>query len=222
MLTTDIHDSDLSLYDRLKNEILFGTYEPGQKLKVEELKKQFGVGPNAVREALVKLAAQGLVIAEDQKGFRIPPGGLQELQDLSRIRTLLENEGVGASIELGDLEWEGKVAAATHKLNQIEQRMLTDQSLVEQWTRYDQEFHLALMSACGSKRLLKMYADLFTQYRQFVVRELKTHGFRGQEIISEHLTISEAALARDKDKCLALLQEHSHTYLNRQFRQEAH
>ncbi|WP_428239989.1 GntR family transcriptional regulator [Gynuella sp.] len=214
-MLTDIQNHDLSLYEQLKNEVLFGTYEPGQKMKVEELKKQFGVGPNAVREALVKLAAQGLIIAEDQKGFRIPPGDMDELQDLSRIRALLENEGVGHSIDHGDLEWEGKVAAATHKLNQIEQLMLNDQTMVKQWTRYDQEFHLALMSACGSRLLLKMYADLFTRYRQYVFRELKTYGFRGQQIIDEHSAISQAALARDKARCLDLLLQHNHAYLSR-------
>lgn len=204
------------LYGRIKHELLFGEYQPGDKLKVEAIKKQFSVGTNAVREALVKLTADGLVAAEDQKGFRVAAAGLSELRDLTRMRELLEIDGVGRSIDHGDLEWEGRVAAALRKLNRIEAEMLKGGPRVEEWTAYDMEFHIALMSACGSTLHLRIYKDQFIKFRQFVVRELKTHGFRGQDIIDEHMGIGEAALARDKDACLARLRQHTNTYLNRQ------
>lgn len=215
-------DEDLPLYEQLRNALIYGSYEPGQKLKIDLLKRDFSAGQNAIREALVRLSVEGLVIAEDQKGFRVAPAGLDELKDLAYMRNLLEAEAVGRSIDEGDLEWEGRVAAAMRKLNRTEEALLDNDASVELWTRYDQEFHLALMSACGSKMMIRTYQDLFLKYRQYVVRELKTQGFRGREIIAEHLAIGEAALARDKDKCLALLSEHANTYLNRQLKQERH
>jgi len=207
---------DAGLHGRIKHEILFGAYEPGDKLKVDAIRKQFSSGANAVREALVKLAAEGLVVAEDQKGFRVASTGLGELRDLTRMRELLEIDGVGRSIDNGDLEWEGRVAAALRKLSRIEAEMLKGASRVEEWTAYDMEFHLALMSACGSALHLRIYRGQFVNFRQFVVRELKTQGFRGQNLIAEHMEIGEAALARDKDTCLARLRQHINTYLNRQ------
>lgn len=215
-------DEDLPLYEQLRNALIYGSYEPGQKLKIDLLKRDFSAGQNAIREALVRLSVEGLVIAEDQKGFRVAPAGLDELKDLAYMRNLLEAEAVGRSIDVGDLEWEGRVAAAMRKLNRTEEALLNNETSVELWTRYDQEFHLALMSACGSKLMIRTYQDLFLKYRQYVVRELKTQGFRGREIIAEHLAIGEAALARDKEKCLALLSEHANTYLNRQLKQERH
>lgn len=204
------------LYGRIKHELLFGEYGPGDKLKVEAIRKRFSVGANAVREALVKLTADGLVVAQDQKGFRVAAAGLGELRDLTRMRELLEIDGVGRSIDEGDLEWEGRVAAALRKLTRIEAEMLKGAARVEEWTVYDMEFHIALMSACGSALHLRIYKDQFIKFRQFVVRELKTHGFRGQDIIAEHIGIGEAALARDKEACLARLRRHVNTYLNRQ------
>ncbi|MDB2449015.1 FCD domain-containing protein [bacterium] len=215
-------DEELPLYEQLRNALIYGSYEPGQKLKIDLLKRDFSAGQNAIREALVRLSVEGLVIAEDQKGFRVAPAGLDELKDLAYMRDLLEAEAVGRSIDVGDLEWEGRVAAALRKLNRTEEALLNNDASVELWTRYDQEFHLALMSACGSKLMIRTYQDLFLKYRQYVVRELKTQGFRGREIIAEHLAIGEAALARDKEKCLALLHEHANTYLNRQLKQERH
>lgn len=203
------------LYNQIKHEILFGHFEPGQKLKIDSIKSQFSAGPNAIREALVRLSAEGLVVSEDQKGFRVAPAGLAELQELTRMRDLLEQDGVGRSIDVGDLEWEGRIAAALRKLNRVEEQMLQDSTLLEQWTIYDMEFHVALMSACGSNLHIRMYEDIFLKFRQFVVRELKTNGFRGEEIINEHQAIGEAALSRDKDTCLRLLSEHTNTYLNR-------
>lgn len=213
---------DLPLYEQLRDALIYGQYEPGQKLKIDALKREFSAGQNAIREALVRLSVEGLVVAEDQKGFRVAPAGLEELQDLAYMRNLLEAEGVGRSIDEGDLEWEGRVAAAMRKLNRIEESLLNGDSRIELWTHYDLEFHLALMSACGSPLMLRTYKDLFLKYRQFVVRELKTYGFRGQEIIDEHLTIGEAALSRQKDHCLALLRDHANTYLNRQRHKERH
>jgi len=215
-------DAELPLYEQMRNALIYGSYEPGQKLKIDVLKREFSAGQNAIREALVRLSVEGLVVAEDQKGFRVAPAGLDELKDLAYMRNLLETEAVGRSIEVGDLEWEGRVAAAMRKLHRTEEALLNKQTSVELWTRYDQEFHLALMSACGSKLMIRTYQDLFLKYRQYVVRELKTQGFRGREIIAEHLAIGEAALARDKERCLALLREHANTYLDRQLKQERH
>lgn len=207
--------SENNLYEQIRNALIFGEYEPGQKLKIDELKRQFSAGQNAIREALVRLSVEGLVLAEDQKGFRIPPAGLVELEDLSYMRSVLEREAVGLSIERGDLEWEGRVAAAMRKLNQTELALLDDNAQIENWTYYDLEFHLALMSGCGSPTLLRTYKDLYLKYRQFIVRELKTHGFRGRKIIDEHLAIGDAALRRDKDACLSQLKDHAYSYFNR-------
>ncbi|MFG1495483.1 GntR family transcriptional regulator [Saccharospirillum sp. HFRX-1] len=216
------NEAELPLYEQMRNALIYGSYEPGQKLKIDVLKREFSAGQNAIREALVRLSVEGLVVAEDQKGFRVAPAGLDELKDLAYMRNLLESEAVGRSIEVGDLEWEGRVAAAMRKLHRTEEALLNNETSVELWTRYDQEFHLALMSACGSKLMIRTYQDLFLKYRQYVVRELKTQGFRGREIIAEHLAIGEAALARDKEGCLALLREHANTYLDRQLKQERH
>lgn len=220
--TPFVIDEDLPLHEQLRNALIYGSYEPGQKLKIDVLKREFSAGQNAIREALVRLSVEGLVEAEDQKGFRVAPAGLEQLKDLAYMRNLLEAEAVGRSIDEGDLEWEGRVAAAMRKLNRTEEALLNNEASVELWTRYDQEFHLALMSACGSKLMIRTYQDLFLKYRQYVVRELKTQGFRGRDIIAEHLAIGEAALARDKQHCLALLRDHANTYLNRQLKQERH
>ena len=142
--------------------------------------------------------------------------------DLSYLRNVLEKDAVGRSIDEGDLEWEGRVAAAMRKLNRTEKELLNDNSLIQTWTTYDLEFHLALMSGCQSKLLLRTYKDLYLKYRQFIVRELKTNGFRGQKIIDEHQAIGNAALDRDKETCLSLLTDHAYSYANRLGQKDAH
>ena len=133
------------------------------------------------------------------------------------MRLLLECDGLTASMKNGDVEWEARVAGAHHKLAAIEKKMVVEQSreLTVRWSQYDREFHQALISACGSDLHLRLHREIFDQFRRYVVIELKTHGFRGQEIIDEHRELCELALARDADAAIARLTDHIETYRHR-------
>ena len=94
------------------------------------------------------------------------------------LRILLEVEGLKRSIETGDLEWEGRLVAALHKLTQVEQRILDgdDDDLVA-WSSYDYGFHHALISSCGSNVHMRTHRTVFDQLRRYIVIECNTHGF---------------------------------------------
>ena len=63
-----------------------GRYAPGSKLRMETLKETYGGSVNVLRENLVRLSAEGLVEAEDQKGFRVASLTPDRLRDLTRLR----------------------------------------------------------------------------------------------------------------------------------------
>jgi len=62
-----------AIFGAIRGEIISGSLEPGKLIGIKALQVRFRVGMSAVREALCQLAADGLVIAEDQRGFQ---GGL--------------------------------------------------------------------------------------------------------------------------------------------------
>lgn len=203
----------MAVYDDLRKDILTGSYEPGSKLKIELLKQRYGAGVNLIRESLARLTSEGLVSAQDQKGFRVADISSQRFGDLTRMRIMLEIDGATHSIKRGDLDWETNLVAAHHKLVHVEEKMSADEtSNIYTWHQYDWEFHAALISACGSELHRKYHRQVFDQFRQYLLLELKTHGFRGNNIIDEHEAILTAALNRDVDACANALEKHLNVY----------
>jgi DNA-binding GntR family transcriptional regulator len=193
-------------YQRIRSDILFGRIAPGQKLKLDRMKTEYGVGISTLRELLSRLAAEGLVLAEGQRGFEVPPVTAQNLRELSDLRLLLESHALTASFAAGDMEWEGRVVAAHHKLEATERQMLAgDRLRTEAWTRYDCEFHQALISACGSSELMAAHASAFDRYLRYL---MIAFCFRGSVAADEHRALRDCALARDSRAAVEVLRSH--------------
>jgi DNA-binding GntR family transcriptional regulator len=195
-----------STYQRIKRDIIFGALEPGSKLKLEGLRQRYSASMSTLRETLNRLASEGFVDAQDQRGFFVAPVSQEDLIEIANLRVLLECHALRLSIDNGDTDWEGNLVAAHHKLHLMEQKMLGgDDSHKEDWKRYDWEFHKAMIQACGSQNLLSLHAVLFDKYLRYQMLVL-TH--RGEEAVREHRDMFEAALARDVDLASAILKTH--------------
>ena len=94
-----------AVQERLRADILSTRLLPGQKLHIAGLAKQFSVSLAAVREALSRLVADGLVQASDQRGFRVSPVSPADLRDVTQTRVDIEGLALRRSIERGDQEW---------------------------------------------------------------------------------------------------------------------
>ncbi len=75
-----------SVYDRLHEDILTGDLKPGQKLRLKELIEKYHTGNSPLREALNRLSAKGVVVREENRGFRVPPAEEKELAELTKTR----------------------------------------------------------------------------------------------------------------------------------------
>ncbi|WP_306045438.1 GntR family transcriptional regulator [Nioella sp. MMSF_3534] len=193
-------------YDAIKRDIIFGRLAPGSKLKLEPLKSRYAASVSTLRETLNRLASEGFVAAEEQRGFFVTPVSREDLIEIADLRVLLECSALKVSIENGDADWEGNLVAAHHKLHLMEKQMLSgDETNKEQWKRYDWEFHLAMIQACNSRNLLSLHATLFDKYLRYQMLVL-TH--RGEIAAQEHRAMFEAALARDAAKAQAILETH--------------
>ena len=93
-----------AVQERLRADILSTRLLPGQKLHIAGLAKQFSVSLAAVREALSRLVADGLVQASDQRGFRVSPVSPADLRDVTQTRVDIEGLALRRSIEHGDAD----------------------------------------------------------------------------------------------------------------------
>jgi DNA-binding GntR family transcriptional regulator len=182
-------------YRRVRTDIIFGRLPPGQKLTLERMKEAYGTSVSTLREILNRLASESLVKAEGAKGFEVMPTSAENLRQVASMRQLLECHALKESFESGDMEWEGRVVAAHHKLAQMEKRMATgERSDAQTWKRYDWEFHHALISACGSQVLLDTHALIYDRYLRY---QMLAAVYRGEAASGEHRTLLDSALARD-------------------------
>ena len=182
-------------YRRVRADIVYGRLVPGQKLTLERMRDAYGSAVSTLREIFNGLASEGFITAEGARGFEVASISPDNLRDIAAMRQLLECDALRSSFERGDVEWEGRVVAAHHKLASLEKRMSAgDRSGEETLRRYDWEFHNALISACGSRLLLDMHAGIYDKYLRYLMLAAV---FRGEPVVAEHRRLLGYALKRD-------------------------
>ena len=138
------------VYQRLRGDLLACRLMPGQKLKIEELCVRFGAGSSAVREALSRLAADGFVGLEPQRGFRVTPLSFAELRDLTNVRCEIEGflhprRHRARRHRLGDQSDRGP-----HRLSKTPERDPQDlQRYNDAFALAHTAFHQAVVGACA-------------------------------------------------------------------------
>lgn len=193
-------------YRRIRADVVLGRLAPGRKLGLDGLRPIYGVAIGTLREALFRLAAEGLVLAEGQRGFAVAPVSPEDFREVAELRLLLESHAVAAAFTAGDLDWEGEVVAAHHKLATVERRLLAGEPAdAAQWKRYDREFHHALIAACGSATLRETYA---AAYDRFLRYQMVAVVFRGAVAAEQHAALLDCALARDAARAGRILRAH--------------
>jgi DNA-binding GntR family transcriptional regulator len=161
---------------------------------------------STLREILNRLQSERLVVAEGQKGFQVAPVSIANLREIAALRQLLECRALAQSFRAGDMEWEGRVVAAHHRLARMEERMARgDRSGSETWKQYDWQFHQALISACGSRMLIETHAAVFDKYLRYQMIALS---YRGDIAAREHALLAEYALSRDAERACDVLRQH--------------
>ncbi len=182
-----------SAYERLRNDIIAGRLPPEAKLRIDDLRQEYDTGASPLREALSRLAGEGFVTAEGQRGFNVAPLSLKDLDEITHLRTLLECEAIEQSIRHGGDTWESNLVAAFHHLGKVDQAREQD---VTEWERRNQDFHEALIAACDSGWLLRLRRTLYEQHKRYRLISILGHDAE-RDVHAEHQAIFDAALARD-------------------------
>jgi GntR family carbon starvation induced transcriptional regulator len=192
-------------YRRIRSDVIMARLKPRLRLKLDALKESYGVSVTTLREILNRLSAEGFVVAEGKRGFEVAPVSIENLKELAELRLLVETHALERSFERADVEWEGRVVSAHHKLASTERLMGSGIGEAEQWKRYDSEFHQALISNCGSATLMEMHAAVFDRYFRY---QMVAMNYRGDEPAQQHRALLECALARDFLRAKSVLAAH--------------
>ena len=194
-------------------DILRGALAPGGRLGIAGTAQRYGVGATPLREGLSRLAARGLVDAVGNRGFRVAPISREDLADIVRVRCVLEREAMALSLAAGDGAWEGEVVAALHRLKRyVEENAAGFGEGEPAFDALHKGFHVALVAACGSPRLIALSARFYDEayrYRRIMMSRFISR----DEFIASHERLAQAAIAREPERAAALAEAHIATTL---------
>jgi DNA-binding GntR family transcriptional regulator len=196
----------------LRDDILNGSLAPETRLRVNLLQKRYGIGLSPLREALLLLLSEGLLVAEGQRGFMVAPVSFTELQDLTRARTALDIAALTQAMAFGGADWEAQVVSANHLLSRTPLPLDTsDVQAAKLWEQRHRAFHVALISGCGSNWLVRLHgqlADHSERYRTIRILHHREKASQVRDVVAEHAAITDAVLRRDLVLATALVTEH--------------
>ena len=192
---------------RMRADIVSCTLRPGAKLRFETLRDMYEVSFSTLREALSRLVAESLVVAEDQRGFIVAPVSIEDLNDLTYVRVLVERECLALAIKNGDDDWEADIIGSYHRMDRLQVRLGSNYYLSEEWGKLHGEFHLSLVAACGSPNLVEIRKKLFERAHRYrrMSSQFRTK-WRAKDV--EHKMIMDAVIARDMKKAQTLIERH--------------
>ncbi|PLC49098.1 transcriptional regulator [Pollutimonas subterranea] len=192
----------------IRTEILDGRLSPGAKLNIKSLEDRLQVSLGAIREALSRLSAEGMVDAEAHRGYRVSTISAEDLIDLTETRIQIESLCLSKAISQGDVEWETRIVGAAHRMERLQHSPSDPVARVtDNWNQAHGEFHEALVSACPSAwlhRLRKLLYEQSERYRRLSV-PLDTDN---RDVREEHRRIMDAVLRRDTPAALQELERH--------------
>ncbi len=159
-----------------------------------------------LREALMRLASEDLVVLENNKGFRVSPVSPEELMDITTVRCELESLAVSMAIKNGDVRWESNIVARHHELSRLP-LLGPEGSISEEWNAANEALHEALRAACGSPLLLGFCEILSERYYRYR-RLWAPHSSSNRHPVQEHDRIVKAVLRRDTTAAVSLIKGH--------------
>lgn len=194
-------------YAQLRDDIVTGRLVPGERLRVEHLKAGYGVSAGTLREAITRLASDALVVTEGQRGFRVAPIALEDLEDITHLRVQIETTALRQSIRAGDAQWRQRLEQAFAALSAEEPIAPGRRRL---WEQLNVHFHEALLSGRPSPwtmRVLRQLSRHTERYRSFAM------ALPGavRDVHAEHTEIFHYAMAGQDARAALALEAHIRT-----------
>jgi DNA-binding GntR family transcriptional regulator len=190
------------LTTRIRDKILGGVYAPGSALLQDSIAAEFGVSKIPVREALVRLRAEGLIDIEAHRGFRVRPLSAAEVDEVFRLRLTLEPEAAAIGAKVAKDE---DRAAARDALRALDAALAA--GALGDIGGFNSAFHLALIVPRAQPVSMEILMRLHTLSRRYVHMHLLPPG-RVRRATREHNTLFSTWAKGDARAARRLTQAH--------------
>jgi DNA-binding GntR family transcriptional regulator len=190
--------------DRLREAIYSGKLTPDTRLREEMLADMLKVSRGPVREALVRLEREGLVIKQLNRGATVARLSREDLDEVYSLRMALELFAVQQALLNHTVRHIQEMQGVVDTMKTVVSRGIS----VQEAARLDVQFHEVLYQAARHRRLYDMWSILKSQIHIFLLsRNVANPDFRDY-IIPAHQDLVDALRTRDEPRAIALTREH--------------
>ncbi|MFB7321738.1 MULTISPECIES: GntR family transcriptional regulator [unclassified Streptomyces] len=196
--------------DALRDEVLAGRLQPGQEFTVKEIAEQYGVSATPVREALVDLSAQGLLEADQHRGFHVREYSLHDLHDMIKARALVTDGMFQAAVSAPeafrrpDDPYVKAMLTGVRRRGEEAQRAATAGDLTV-LIGYDLRFWRELGALFGNPYLSDFLNRLRVQFWVCAVQHLRRRGDLRGLLWSAHTELVDAMVRGDAPAARAIV-----------------
>lgn len=190
------------VFNTLRQAILRGEMEPGERLMEIQLAQKLGVSRTPIREAIRKLELEGLVVMIPRKGAEVAHITEKDMRDVLEVRCTLEELAVTLACKNVTDERISELRAA----NKVFEAAIISKDVVN-IVDADVQFHDIIYAMTDNARLIQIINKLREQmyrYRLEYVKDARTHSI----LISEHNDIIEQLSKKNVEDAKSVVRQH--------------
>src|SRR4051812_23287255 len=189
-----------TVYEQLRADMISCKLAPGAEIREAELAARFDMSKSPVRDALMRLAREGLVITLPRQGYRVAPVSLNDVLDMFHLRAALERACMERIV----------LRASDDDLKSLDRFRVFEPA---QWDggfiAFNRAFHRRIAELGGNARMRDQLHDLIDQMERAVqVSVANTRTGDPQPLVNEHAAIIDALQARDRKTAQRLAEQH--------------
>jgi DNA-binding GntR family transcriptional regulator len=191
-----------TIYEQLRADILQLRLPPGTEIREAELAARFEVSKSPVRDALMRLEREALVITSPRQGYRVAPVSLADVQDMFHLRAALERACMERIVR----------QASTEQLATLEPfRRYEADDWAGGFIAYNRAFHRSLAELAANVRMRDQLLDLVDQMERVVlmsVNKVRQGSGNTQSLVDEHCRMIDALQERQVRRAERLAEQH--------------
>ncbi len=190
------------VYARIKGEILRGRLRPGMRILERDIGRRLGISRTPIREALLQLGNEGLVVVAQRRGFFVAHRTLDEIEEIYWLIGILEAAAAARAIRRMGAAEIARLAELTEQLGDACRRRD-----IAKFVELNVQAHEVFLEACGSPGMRAICSKLREQLHQYPLRMLALPGWM-EKSLREHQGILRAFAERREGQIESIMRRH--------------
>jgi DNA-binding GntR family transcriptional regulator len=193
--------------DHLREQIVQGAFRPGQQINESVLAGQLRTSRGPLREALQRLAQEGILVSMRNRGVFVPELTIDDVKEIYAVREAVELSAAKMLLAAGRERINPTCQSLKEAVTDMKKQVaLSDWQAI---ARLDMQFHTSFVEGTGNSRLIRIYDTLAAESRMCILN-LQVSYPRQDALVQEHQNILDLLQAGDGEGLQRAISRHMH------------